>query len=265
MHPSSNCSRRRATTWLCALALARHASAAPVPSARQRLDACDAVRNPGRPFSLTATLTEYREARQTDMEILKVYAKPAEPGRAERSLVQFVAPQRDANKILLKDGNDLWFYDPSSQATVRISAQQRLLGQAANGDVMTLNWAGDYDVTLRAEEDVSDGDRPTTACAKLALTARAAHVTYHGIDLWVARDSNRPVKARFHAASGTLLKTAYYRRNRNLLGAMRPTETVIIDGLDPRWVTVMRTTGHAWSDIPDAWLQRDYLPRFKPE
>ena len=45
----------------------------------------------------------------------------------------------------------------------------------------------------------------------------------------------------------------------------RPTETVIIDGLDPNWVTVMRYSDYAWRDIPESWLQRDYLPRFKPE
>ena len=45
----------------------------------------------------------------------------------------------------------------------------------------------------------------------------------------------------------------------------RPTEVVIIDGLDPAWVTVMRYSQYTWRDTPDAWFQRDYLPRFKPE
>ena len=49
------------------------------------------------------------------------------------------------------------------------------------------------------------------------------------------------------------------------LGAARPTETVIIDGLDPNWVTVMRYSDYAWREVPEAWLQRDYLPRFRPE
>ncbi len=45
----------------------------------------------------------------------------------------------------------------------------------------------------------------------------------------------------------------------------RPTEVVIIDGLTPSWVTVMRYSNYAWRDIPDSWLQRDYLSRFRPE
>ena len=66
------------------------------------------------------------------------------------------------------------------------------------------------------------------------------------------------------AESGHQLKTAYYRKFQPQLGRERPTEVVIIDGLDPSWVTVMRYSDFAWRDVPEAWLQRDYLPRFKP-
>ena len=50
-----------------------------------------------------------------------------------------------------------------------------------------------------------------------------------------------------------------------MFGIERPTETVIIDGLEPDWVTVMRYTDWVQREVPEAWLQRDYLPRFKPE
>jgi hypothetical protein len=83
--------------------------------------------------------------------------------------------------------------------------------------------------------------------------------------MWIELGSSRPVKAHFFAESDRLLKTAYYRKFQNQLGQERPTEIVIIDGLDPNWVTVMRYSEYAWRDVPDSWLQRDYLPRFKPE
>ena len=62
-----------------------------------------------------------------------------------------------------------------------------------------------------------------------------------------------------------MLKTAYYRRYQNIFGVERPTETVIIDGLEPDWVTVMRYSDWVKREVPETWLQRDYLPRFKPE
>ncbi|MDH3320917.1 MAG: outer membrane lipoprotein-sorting protein, partial [Betaproteobacteria bacterium] len=181
------------------------------------------------------------------------------------SLIRWVSPPRDAGKLMLKNGNELWFYDPANKASVRISPQQRLLGQAANGDVVTINLAKDYRARLAAEEDIQDGERKLRPCYKLALAAAAPDVTYHHVEMWIDRAGNRPVKARFYSESDRLLKTAYYRHFEPQLGAERPTETVIIDGLDPQWVTVMRYSDYGWREVPDAWLQRDYLPRFKPE
>jgi len=225
----------------------------------------DAVRNPSRPYAVTVTLIEYRNAKHIDSSTLTVHAKSDSANGQYRSLVRFAAPQRDAGKLLLKNGNDLWFYDPSSQASIRLSPQQRLLGQASNGDVVTVNLAKDYQAELQGEEDLADGERVIRRCYKLGLAAVSPDVTYHRIEMWVDVASSRPVKARFFAESGRLLKTAYYRKFQSQLGRERPTEVVIIDGLDPAWVTVMRYSDYAWRDVPDAWLQRDFLPRFKPE
>lgn len=248
---------------LACLTLGRPAHAA--VDAQELLAASDEVRNPSKPFSVVTTLLEFRSGKQTDSNTLAVYSKTDPQSGQFRSLIRFVAPPRDANKLMLKSGNDLWFFDPASQASIRLSPQQRLLGQAANGDVVTVNLARDYKATLLAEEDTADGERVMRHTAKLHLVANSPDVTYHHVEMWVETGSARPVKARFYAESGRLLKTAYYRKFAHVLGRERPTEVVIIDGLDPSWVTVMRYSDFAWREVPDAWLQRDYLPRFKPE
>ena len=228
------------------------------------LAASDEVRNPPKPFSVTVNLLEYRNAKQTDANTLTVYSKADDKSGQYRTLLRFVAPERDAGKLMLKNGNDLWFYDPSSQASIRLSPQQRLLGQASNGDVVTVNLAKDYKAELLGEEDTADGEKQTRRAYKLGLSAVSPDVTYHRVEMWVDAATSRPIKARFYAESGHLLKTAYYRKYQPQLGRERPTEVVIIDGLDPSWVTVLRYSDYAWREVPDAWLQRDYLPRFKP-
>jgi outer membrane lipoprotein-sorting protein len=233
--------------------------------AQSILAASDAVRNPGHAFSVNNTLTEYRGGKQVATSTLLIYSKVEEKSGQFRNLIQFVAPLRDANKLMLKTGNELWFYDPASKATVRISPQQRLLGQAANGDILTVNFARDYTASHVAEEEVLDGGKRTRRCHKLALRANTADVTYPKIEMWIDAVSNHPVKAKFYAESGRLLKSAYYRHYRDALGTERPSETVIIDGLDTAWVTLMRFSGYAKREVPDTWLQRDYLPRFRSE
>lgn len=235
------------------------------PNADEILAASDAIRNPGQPFSVTVTLTEFQASKQVDTSTLTSYSRTQQQGDQFASLIRFVLPARDAGKLMLKNGNDLWFYDPTSKASVRLSPQQRLLGQASNGDVVTVNLAQDYKATLVGDEDIQDGERRTRKAYKLALTAVTPDVTYASIEMWVDAENNRPLKARFFAESARLLKTAYYRRFQPQLGAERPTETVIIDGLNPKSVTLMRFSDYKARAIPDAWMQRDYLPRFQPD
>lgn len=253
-----------ASLLLCGVCAVQPLKAA-TPSPQEILAASDAVRNPDFPFGLTNTLIEYRKGKETDRSTLAIYSKADAAGGQFRSLVRYLAPERDANKLILYSGKDLWFYDPASKASIRLSPQQRLLGQASNGDVVTVNFSKDYSAKAATEEDTADGERVQRHCYKLDIVAANDSATYPHIVMWVETGSMRPVKGKFFADSGKLLKTAYYRRFQPVFGVDRPTETVIIDGLETDWVTIMRYTDWVKREVPEAWLQRDYLPRFKPE
>jgi outer membrane lipoprotein-sorting protein len=233
--------------------------------AQRILAASDAVRNPGRPFSVSVTLTEFQDGKRVDSSTMVTYSRTMAQGGQFASLVRFTAPARDAGKLMLKDGQDLWFFDPATKASVRLSPQQRLIGQASNGDVVTVNLARDYEAVIGTEEEVQDGEKKNRRAYRLDLTASAEDATYGRIELWVDAANSWPIKGRFFADSGKLLKTVYYRRFQSQLGTERPTELVIIDGLNPGAVTLMRLTDYASKNLPSSWFQRDYLPRFQPE
>lgn len=254
----------RSVLFFCVV-LAWVGNAFAAASAEDILVASDAIRNPAKPFSVTVTLTEFLNKKQVDASTLTSFSRTQQVGGQFSSLIRFVLPTRDAGKLMLKNGNEMWFYDPTNKATVRLSAQQRLLGQASNGDVATVNLAKDYKPVLTATEDVADGEGKMRKAHKLALTAMTPEVTYATIELWVDAENFRPIKGRFFAESARLLKTVYYRRYQQQLGADRPTESVIIDGLNPNAVTLMRFSDYVSRNIPDTWMQRDFLPRFQPD
>lgn len=235
------------------------------PDPQELLKTSDTIRNPGRPFKAKVTLTEFEGGKQVDTSTLLTYSREQDKGGQFASLVAFVLPARDAGKLMLRNGDDLWFYDPSTRASVRLSPQQRLMGQASNGDVMTVNLARDYTAKLLAEEEVTDGERKNRRSYKLGLTASSSTATYATVEYWVDIENSRPIKGRFFAESGRLLKTVYYRGYQQALGRERPTETVIIDGLSPQSVTLMRLSDFATPAIPQSWFHRDHLPRFQPE
>jgi hypothetical protein len=240
----------------------RPGSAAPDPQAL--LAASDAVRNPGQPFSVQLTIVEFDAGRRVDSSSYVTYSRLLADG-SFASIVRFTAPARDVGKLMLKSGAELWFYDPSTQASARLSPQQRLIGQAANGDVVTVNLARDYRATLEAEETVSDGERQPRDVWRMRLAAATSDATYHSGLFWLDRGNRHPVKGEFHSASGRTLKTIFYRRFQPHMGGPRPTEMVIIDGLNPQSVTLMRLAAYAPRELPAHWFQRDFLPRFQAD
>jgi hypothetical protein len=249
------------TALLFAGLLALPALADSTPSPDQILAASDKVRNPDAPFRLSNTLVEYVGGQARNHVTLTVYARLDQNTGQYGTLVRYVDPPRDTGKMVLFNGTNMWFYDPASKASVRISPQQRLLGQASNGDVVTVNLARDYKATLVGEEHLQDADRQDRDCWHLDMKASTPDAIYAHIEYWVDRANSRPVKGKFYADSGRLLKIAYYHHYAEQLGAQRPTETIIIDAVDHKLVTTMGTTDYRYQEIPDAWFQRDYLPR----
>ena len=255
----------RRAPLLLLLALAVGALPAFAQTPQQIIAAADKVRNPGQPFRSTNALVEYVAGKERDRDVIVVYAKEDAKTHQFRNLVRYVEPPRDAGKMALFDNRNLWFYDPSSKASVRISPQQRLIGQASIGDVLTVNLVVDYAGTLVGDETIADADRQQRACWHLDLKAVTDAAIYNRVEYWVEHGSFRPVKAKFYSDSGRLLKILYYRGYQEQLGAVRPSEAVIIDAVDSSLVTTIRFGDLRFQDIPEAWFQRDYLPRLRAE
>jgi hypothetical protein len=235
------------------------------PAAADIIARADRVRNPEVGFRLTNTLVEYSAGQERDRAVLTIYAREDKASRAYSDLVRYVEPQRDAGKLVLYNGANMWFYDPSSKSSVRISPQQRLLGQASEGDVVIANLSRDYKTTLSSVEHLQDADRQDRDCWHLELAPNGSDAMYGRVEYWVERGTFRPIKGKFYADSGRLLKIAYYHRYSSQLGELRPAETIIIDAVDTKLVTTMTMSDYRAQEIPEAWFQRDYLPRVTAE
>lgn len=235
------------------------------PTPEAIVEAADRARNPQQAFRMTLALVDYEHARVRDRVVLAVHAKLDKGSGQFRNVIRYVEPPRDAGKLVLLDASKMWFYDPGSKTSVRISAQQRLTGQASNGDVLTVNLARDYRAKLVGEETLKDADRTEHRAWHLDLTAATGDAIYRRLEYWVEVGTFRPVKAKFYSDSGRVLKIAYYRKFAEVLGSVRPTETVIIDAVDANLLTTVTATDFEERDIPDAWFQRDYLPRIVVE
>jgi outer membrane lipoprotein-sorting protein len=250
---------------LIAAALLTSGVIASAQSAHDIVAGADKVRNAVEPFRTTTVLTEYIQGKPKDQTVLTVYSKEDKTSGQFRNLVRYVEPPRDAGKMALLDGQNLWFYDPAAKSSVRISTQQRLVGQASIGDVLTINFAIDYTSTLLGDEAITDAERQTRNCWHLDLRAATPTAVYSRSEYWVEHGSFLPIKIKFYSDSGRVMKVLFYRGFTQRLGAIRPSGAVIIDAVDSTLVTTVQFSNPMFQDIPDVWYQRDYLPRLRPE
>lgn len=211
----------------------------------------------GRSFRFQLTLVNY-EADRPPREF-QLAAKILNP---HTSLVVYREPASESGKALLMDGRNLWFSTPTISRPIRITPQQRLVGEASNGDVASTDFSGDYDPRLVGEDTVEG-----VPCVKLELTARPDSLAaYQRLLLWVRTDDYRPVKADFFGPSGKRLKTAWYRRFEALPQldvAAQLTELEIVNALDESRRTVMRYRDFQVGDVPESHFTTAYLRRLR--
>jgi outer membrane lipoprotein-sorting protein len=208
----------------------------------------DKSRNPLKSFAIDVELTSYRN-QKSETSRFRVYGKGS-----DRSLVEFIYPQREKGKLLLMLRDAMWIYMPTASRPIRISPLQRLMGQASNGDVARTNFAVDYNVTTVEREEWNG--RPAWV---LDLVARDPAVAYHKVRLWIDRETDQPMRADFFVVSGKLIKRAFYREYGRMSGRQVLTAVEIEDLLRPGERTVMRYSNLVARDNPDKMFTRDSM------
>ncbi|MBP7651836.1 outer membrane lipoprotein-sorting protein [Candidatus Dependentiae bacterium] len=235
------------------------------PAANELLVRADKIRNPEKSFKMQATLIEYRNSKETQKMVFSVYSKPDEKSGEYNTIIKFVEPSKDKGKLMLKDGANIWFFDPMSKSTARISPQQRLMGQTSNGDVMTITLNKDYNAKIIKEETIVNADKQKVEYYMLELTAKDNTSNYFRIEYWIEKETAKPVKGNYYSASDRLTKIIFYRNYRKELGMLRPTEAIIIDGIDKNFITRMIFGSYQYIDIKDEFFQKSALAGFNLE
>ena len=150
---------------------------------------------------------------------------------------------------------DLWVFLSEVAKPLRISLQQRLLGDVSNGDLARANFVGDYKPFLSETH---------AAFFVLILKAKTEDVTYGSIKLWVDRQSFRPIKAAFYASSGRILKVGSYENFKPMKDGIHPTRVVFTDAILKGQVsTIDYGDITPRDDLVDKIFTKDYLKKLK--
>lgn len=222
-------------------------------TAEKILQNMDAVRNPQSDYRVTARLISKKPGKTNKTAAYEILMKGQ-----EKTIIKTLEPEIDRGTSLLMLRYDLWVFLQNISKPLRISLQQRLFGEAANGDIARANFSGDYDPIL-TEEVIIKG-QPFYV---LDLTAKNVKVTYHKVRIWVMKETFYPLKGEFYAISGKLLKICYFTNYQKILDQIRPTRLVLDNPLVKGQRTVIDYTDMHLDDFQDKIFTKNYMKKLK--
>jgi outer membrane lipoprotein-sorting protein len=180
--------------------------------------------------------------------------------RSFNSLAEFLAPPNVKGQKLLMLDRNMWFAKPGLSKAVPISPRQKLVGGAANGDIASTNYAGDYKIVQTSEDIVNK-----EPCYLFDLSAVDSRATYDRIKYWISKERLVGVKAEFYTVSGKMFKTATFEYENSIAVDGKPREfiskMVIISAIIKEDITTMGYRKPSIKKIPDSIFNLNLLTR----
>ncbi len=211
----------------------------------------DQVRCPDQDFSLVVRVSSYKNDHPKQSALYAIRMQ----GR-EKTIVRTLQPANERGRLILMRDNDFWFFFPEVSKPLRITAEERFLGDIANGDIARINFYADYNAQFLREEIIAQKKYDV-----LELNAKDKKTTYGKVVLWVEKKKYWPLKAEFYADSGRFLKTCSYENYKMLAGAMRPSRLVLTDGVIDGQYSVIEYDKIELGKIADKYFTREYLKK----
>ncbi len=143
-------------------------------------------------------------------------------------LVRIRSPKEDAGTAILKVGNEIWYYLPKANRTVKIRASMMMTSWM--GSNFTLNdlvqqsrLTNDYVIATSFE-----GQRDGVAVSEYTLTPKPAAVVVWGkLTLEVRQADRMPVWQAYYDEDGKLVKELTFSEYKTVSGRLIPTRLVM--------------------------------------
>ncbi|HHT48257.1 MAG TPA: outer membrane lipoprotein-sorting protein [Firmicutes bacterium] len=127
----------------------------------------------------------------------------------KKQMVTFISPERLIDQSFLVIGSNTWMYQKGLNRPLRISAQQKLFGEAGIAETVGIDYLHDYRVVAMEE---------TATHYQLALEALERKTAYQRAKLWIEKNGVVVEKILLLSVHGEPLKELRYDHYRSLNG-----------------------------------------------
>ena len=201
--------------------------------------------------------------------VLTLISEDPEEGVERTVAQQFRRDADDAFLILIRDpavqrgqgylrqGDNLWFYDPESRKFSHTSLKEAFQDtDARNSDFGDFSFAEDY-----AVRSIEEGTLGRYAVYVLDLQAKGDEVTYPFLKAWVTREGSLVLKTEDYSLTERLMRTSYYPRYARVGDSVVPTEMIFVDELVEGKKTRISMSDLSDAEIPDSVFTKAYVER----
>lgn len=127
----------------------------------------------------------------------------------KKQLVTFIEPERLKDDYFLVNGYNTWMYQKGLRRPIRISAQQKLFGNAGIAETAGINYLDDYDIINTTD---NDGEY------LMELKAKDQKIGYQLASIWICKENLRISKIMLKALNGQALKSLHYHNYNSVDG-----------------------------------------------
>lgn len=242
--------------WLfvLVLALAAFASAkdfTEITAVLARLDAQSSFTDTDFSSLLTMIVEE------PDKGIEKTVVRQFRRDDGDHFLLLIQEPTTQKGQGYLLEGDNLWFYDPSSRKFAHSSLKERFQdSDARNADFNQSSYSSSYEV-----EDYEEGTLGQFQVYIIDLKAVDDTVPFPFTKIWVTRDSDLVLKAEEYSLTRRLMRTSLFPKYSKVGNSVIPVQMIFIDELVAGKKTQIGLSEISISPIPDHVFTKAYIER----
>ena len=182
----------------------------------------------------------------------------------EKFVILVLQPIADKGKGYLKQGNNLWLYDPIGKGFTFTSAKERFQDSSFRvSDFTGSNYAENYQIVSATQEKLGKFN-----CTVFDLKAITKSVSFPKVKIWVSED-NLVRKLEDYSLSGQLMRTSAFPSYQKVGKRWVPAKIIIQDYLVFRKVgdkieyerTTVDIKNPSLKKQPDSLYTKEYLER----
>jgi len=179
----------------------------------------------GRDFTGVFTIVSDKPNEKQSAQQIRMFRRDDK----EQFLILIMLPEASKGQGYMKEGDNVWFYDPSSRKFSHTSLKENLNdSEAKSGDFTKRSLLDDYDTTL-----VEDGNVGKVPVRVITLKAKTNEVSYDIIKLYVRKDRPLVLKQEDFGLSGRLMRTTLYPKYADIgSGKFYPSQMLVVDEIN---------------------------------